>query len=134
MESGCVIPGSKENGLCFFFCLFKYHKVIAFIQNISTREYLAALAGKPLSAYKGYNSSKDPSTDHAFGTVTMRYGHTTVPSFMPFLDNSLKPSNFVRNLNSRMLTDATSREVLFYVMSSFSLLSGRYPTPRTPQN
>jgi hypothetical protein len=52
--------------------------VIAFIQNISTREYLATLVGKPLPPYKGYNKTVDPGIDHFFGGVALRYGNGRV--------------------------------------------------------
>ena len=70
-----------EGDLSFrIFLIFRW--IIAFIQKISTREYLAALLGQPLSPYSGYNDTVDPTIDNFWSTAAMRYAHSEVTSII----------------------------------------------------
>ncbi|KAJ3044690.1 hypothetical protein HDV00_001094 [Rhizophlyctis rosea] len=61
--------------------------VIALIQQITYYEYLPIVFGiNPLSIYKGYNQSADPTVDTFFETVSFRYGHSEVNPYQLFVN------------------------------------------------
>jgi len=53
---------------------------IAFHQKISTREYLGALLGQPLTPYAGYNPNANPGLENVFPANAFRYGHPEINS------------------------------------------------------
>ncbi|MEM9587120.1 MAG: peroxidase family protein [Planctomycetota bacterium] len=62
--------------------------VIGEIQAITFNEYLPALLGRDaIDAYSGYDPTVDPSISNLFATAAYRYGHTTLTTTLPRLDN-----------------------------------------------
>lgn len=62
---------------------FQYARKIvsAQMQYITYEHYIPALLGNgALPAYKGFNSSVDPSIENFFSTVAFRFGHSQVPN------------------------------------------------------
>lgn len=53
--------------------------VIASLQNVIMYEYLPALMGSSLPAYKGYNQDVHPGISHIFQAAAFRFGHTMIP-------------------------------------------------------
>jgi len=64
-------------------------QVIAVIQAISMREYLASTVGNPLPPYTGYKANVDATIDILFATSTFRYGHSEVRSELMRLEKDL---------------------------------------------
>lgn len=60
-------------------------RVISAVQQITFYDFLPKLVG-PLPAYKGYNSSLNPSVENFFGAAAFRYGHSAVRSNIAFTD------------------------------------------------
>jgi Animal haem peroxidase/7 transmembrane sweet-taste receptor of 3 GCPR/DOMON domain len=52
--------------------------LIAFIQSITMRQYLATLLGEPLPPYEGFKSDVDPTLDATYTYAAGRYGHPQV--------------------------------------------------------
>lgn len=49
------------------------------LQNIIYYEYLPALLGEELPAYKGYQPDVHPGVTHVFQAAAFRFGHTMIP-------------------------------------------------------
>jgi hypothetical protein len=66
--------------------------VIAFLQQITTTEYIPAVLGEALPAYTGYNDQINPSIFTEFSTGAFRYGHTEVNTHFWRLTESRQPT------------------------------------------
>ncbi|ELR16568.1 peroxidase [Acanthamoeba castellanii str. Neff] len=70
--------------------------VIAYLQKISTREWLAAEMGSPLNSTHyslyGYDATVDPRIENFFCSVAFRYGHSQVNSHIPLLNDDYQES------------------------------------------
>ncbi|CAI5795086.1 myeloperoxidasemyeloperoxidase-like [Podarcis lilfordi] len=70
-------------------------KIIGAVNQVITfRDYLPLVLGnemnKQLPLYKGYNDSEDPTVSNVF-SLAFRFGHGSVPPFVPRLDQNFKP-------------------------------------------
>ncbi|RUS30695.1 hypothetical protein BC938DRAFT_479064 [Jimgerdemannia flammicorona] len=52
--------------------------VIAFVQKVTSTEYLGILLGRPLPPYTGYRQDVKPGIDTFFATASFRYAHSAV--------------------------------------------------------
>ncbi|RUP45672.1 hypothetical protein BC936DRAFT_147874, partial [Jimgerdemannia flammicorona] len=52
--------------------------VIAFVQKITTTEYLGVLLGRPLPPYTGYRQDVKPGIEAFFAMASFRYGHSVL--------------------------------------------------------
>ncbi|XP_061460712.1 myeloperoxidase-like [Rhineura floridana] len=63
-------------------------------QVITFRDYLPLLLGnemnKQLPLYNGYSDSEDPTIANVF-SMAFRFGHSSIPPFVPQLDENFKP-------------------------------------------
>ena len=64
--------------------------VIAELQKITYDEFLPAILGKRLPAYKGYRKNVNPGIATEFSTAAFRVGHSMVGDDIEFLDNDGK--------------------------------------------
>ncbi len=62
--------------------------VIAELQAVVYNEYLPALLGKQLRAYRGYNANVNPSVANEFSTAIFRFGHSTLNDDIDLLSNT----------------------------------------------
>jgi len=96
LEHNSIVARSNETDP-----LIKYQRarklIIAMIQSITTREYLAALTGTPLTPYAGYDPTVDPAIDHFFSAVAFRYGHSSVASFISFEQDDFQQGILLRD-------------------------------------
>lgn len=67
--------------------------VIAEIQAITYKEFLPALLGNALPAYRGYNASVNPQIANEFSTAAFRL-HTLINDDVEFFDNAGRPITF----------------------------------------
>ncbi|MFW7381725.1 MAG: peroxidase family protein [Oligoflexus sp.] len=90
------------------------------IQKITFESFLPLLLGRPLSAYRGYQSQVDPTVSQEFTTAAFRVGHTM-----------LSPTILLRDQNGRpfqqgqvALRDAFSQPAVFQNIGVEAILRG----------
>jgi len=66
-------------------------RVIGELQAITYNEWLPALLGRSLPAYRGYNPSANPGIANEFSTAAFRLGHSLLGDDVEFLDNNGQP-------------------------------------------
>jgi hypothetical protein len=62
--------------------------VIGELQAITFREWLPAMLGTSLPAYRGYNANVNPGIANEFATAAFRLGHSMLGDDVEFLNNS----------------------------------------------
>jgi peroxidase len=62
--------------------------VLGELQAITYNEWLPALLGSGLGAYRGYDPNVNPSISNKFATAAFRFGHSIVGTDIEFLDNA----------------------------------------------
>lgn len=58
------------------------------VQKITYEEFLPVLVGDEMSPYEGYQPDVDPQVSTEFSTAAFRFGHTSIPNELRFLDEA----------------------------------------------
>jgi peroxidase len=96
--------------------------VIAEMQAITYNEFLPALLGHALPAYRGYNPQVNPGIANEFSTAAFRLGHSLLGADVEFLDNQGEETRDELSLrdaffNPSVLTETGIDPILKYLAS-----------------
>ncbi|MEM8836921.1 MAG: peroxidase family protein, partial [Pseudomonadota bacterium] len=68
--------------------------VEALIQKVTYEEFLPILVGTELPEYDGYDPTVDPQVSNEFSTAAFRFGHTSIPNELTFVNEDGSNTEF----------------------------------------